>query len=83
MQSVCAYNYRDRPSRANRVVQIGDILQARMKGTDKAVLITNKLSGQLFSTGFFQIRTDSRTILPKYLFHYFKSFVFLNQKENI
>ena len=76
-----SYTYSDRPSRANRVVQIGDILQARMKDTDKAVLITNNLNNQLFSTGFFQIRNDSRTILPKYLFHYFKSFLFLNQKD--
>ena len=53
-----------------------------MKDTDKAVFITNDLNDQLFSTGFFQIRTDSRTILPKYLFHYFKSFVFLNQKDS-
>ncbi len=77
-----AYTYNGRPSRANRVGRIGDILQARMKDTDKAVFITNELNDQLFSTGFFQIRTDSRTILPKYLFHYFKSIVFLNQKDS-
>jgi len=76
-----SYAHNDRPSRANRVGQIGDILQARMKGTDKAVLINNKLNDQLFSTGFFQIRADSKTILPKYLFYYLKSFVFLNQKD--
>jgi type I restriction enzyme S subunit len=77
-----AHTYNGRPSRANRVGRIGDILQARMKDTDKAVFITNELNDQLFSTGFFQIRTDSRTILPKYLFHYFKSIVFLNQKDS-
>jgi type I restriction enzyme, S subunit len=77
-----AYSYDGRPSRANRVGQIGDVLQARMKGTDKAVLITNDLSDQLFSTGFFQIRNDSKTIFPKYLFHYFKSLIFLNQKDS-
>ena len=76
-----AYTYNGRHSRANRVGRIGDILQARMKDTDKAVLINDNLNDQLFSTGFFQIRTDSRTILPKYLFHYFKSLVFLNQKD--
>ena len=75
------YTYSDRPSRANRVGQIGDILQARMKNTDKAVLINNNLNNQLFSTGFFQIRTDPESLLPKYLFHYFKSFLFLNQKD--
>ena len=77
-----SYTYVERPSRANRVGQAGDILQARMKDTDKAVLITNNLNDQLFSTGFFQIRTDSRTILPKYLFYYFKSYLFLNQKDS-
>ena len=77
-----SYTHKDRPSRANRVGQIGDILQARMKDTDKAVLINDNLNDQLFSTGFFQIRTDPSTLLPKYLFHYFKSFVFLNQKDS-
>tara|TARA_R110002167_G_scaffold366415_1_gene596383 strand:- start:13183 stop:14700 length:1518 start_codon:yes stop_codon:yes gene_type:complete len=77
-----SYTYSDRPSRANRVGQIGDIFQARMKDTDKAVLINDSLKEQLFSTGFFQIRTDPKTLLPKYLFHYFKSFVFLNQKDS-
>ena len=75
------YAYSDRPSRANRVGQIGDILQARMKDTNKAVLINNNLNNQLFSTGFFQIRTDPESLLPKYLFHYFQSFLFLNQKD--
>ena len=77
-----SYTHNDRPSRANRAGQIGDILQARMKDTDKAVLINDNLNDQLFSTGFFQIRTDPSTLLPKYLFHYFKSFVFLNQKDS-
>lgn len=76
-----SYSYTDRPSRANRVCQIGDVIQARMKNTDKAVLINDNLNDQLFSTGFFQIRTDSITILPKYVFYYFKSIVFLNQKD--
>jgi len=77
-----SYTHSDRPSRANRVGQIGDILQARMKNTDKAVMINNNLNNQLFSTGFFQIRTDPKSLLPKYLFHYFKSFLFLNQKDS-
>ena len=77
-----SYTYSSRPSRANRVGKIGDILQARMKDTDKSVFITNDLNDQLFSTGFFQVRTNSKTLLSKYLFHYFKSFVFLNQKDS-
>ena len=76
-----SYNYSNRPSRANRIGKLGDVLQARMKDTDKSVLIDVKFDQQLFSTGFFQIRPKPETLLSKYIFYYFKSFLFLNEKD--
>ena len=76
-----SYSYTNRPSRANRIGQLGDVLQARMKDTDKSVLIDVKFDQQLFSTGFFQIRPKPETLISKYIFYYFKSFLFLNEKD--
>ena len=75
------YSFINRPSRANRCGQLGDVLQARMKDTDKAILIDEKLDQQLFSTGFIQIRPNPETLLSKYIYHYFKSMLFLNAKD--
>lgn len=75
------YSFTDKPSRANRCGQIGDVLQARMKDTDKAILIDEKFDQQLFSTGFIQIRPNPETLLSKYIYHYLKSILFLNAKD--
>ena len=75
------YTYLDRPSRANRLGYLNDVLQARMKDTDKAILIDAKLDQQLFSTGFIQIRPNPETLSSKYIFHYLKSIIFLNEKD--
>ncbi len=75
------YSFTERPSRANRIGIIGDVLQARMKETDKAIIINEKLNQQLFSTGFFQVKPSKKTILSEYLFYYFKSSLFLNEKD--
>lgn len=55
------YTFSHRPSRANRLVQENDVLQARMKGTNKVLLIDDQLDGTLFSTGFFQVRPYGET----------------------
>ena len=76
-----SFSYSQRPSRANRIGKLGDVIQARMKGTDKAVLIDKNLDKELFSTGFFQVRPNPNTLISKYLFYYFKSYLFLNEKD--
>lgn len=76
------FNYLSRPSRANRISAIGDIFQARMKATNKVLLIDNNLADSLFSTGFFQLRPSASTLDSKYLLHYFSSFKFLSDKDN-
>ncbi len=75
------YSFSDRPSRANRLVQKNDVLQARMKGTNKALLIDDRLDGALFSTGFFQVRPYGNTYVPKFLYFYLGSSIFLKEKD--
>ena len=76
------FDYENRPSRANREVKLNDVLQARMKNTDKGILIDKHLNGQLFSTGFIQLRSYADTYNSKLLYYLIKSDFFLNQKND-
>lgn len=78
------YSFIKRPSRANRIAQEGDVLQARMRETNKALLIGNKFSGKLFSTGFFQVRPfDCSLGMAPYLYLYVQSLDFLRQRDTL
>jgi type I restriction enzyme, S subunit len=77
------FTYNTRPSRANRIAILGDVLQARMKDTDKGVLIDEKLDGQLFSTGFIQVRPFDETYNRKLLYYLIKSEFFISQKNEL
>lgn len=77
------YSFNNRPSRANREVQEGDVLQARMENTNKVVLIDKNLNGSLFSTGFFQFRPPKELILPKFLYYYLYSDFFNKKKDSL
>ncbi|KAF0145731.1 MAG: type I restriction enzyme S subunit [Nitrospirae bacterium] len=75
------YTFQERPARANRMAEEGDVLQARMQGTDKVLLIDKSLSGQLFSTGFLQFRIIEKTYVSKLLLFFMKSGYFLKQRD--
>lgn len=75
------YSYDNRPSRANRTAAKGDVFQARMQGTDKALLVQESIEGQLFSTGFLQLRPIANTYDSKLLFYFVKSDFFLKQRD--
>lgn len=77
------YEYKSRPSRANREVSEGDVLQARMQDTNKIVLVDKDLHGNLFSTGFFQFRPPKELIVPKYLYYFLSSDLFLKRKDEL
>lgn len=77
------FTFKNRPSRANRAAEFGDVFQARMKATDKGVLIDEKLDGQLFSTGFLQLRPYGNTYNNKLLYYLVKSDLFLTQKNDL
>ncbi len=75
------FEYLEKPSRANRIVKTFDVLQARMKDTNKVIMINSQLNEQLFSTGFFQVRTHNID-LSKFMYYYFNSSKFLNEKDS-
>jgi len=77
------YTFQSRPSRANRISHINDVFQARMKETSKALLIDEGLAGELFSTGFIQIRPYSDTYYPKLLYYFIQSNDFLHQRDEL
>lgn len=77
------FTFTNRPSRANRIAELGDVLQARMKATDKGILVDEKLADQLFSTGFLQVRPFGNTYQNKLLFYLIKSDLFLTQKNDL
>ncbi len=78
------YSFSKRPSRANRMVKKRDILQARMAGTNKALLIGEELDGKLFSTGFIQLRPFNCCVgMSSYIYYYIRSPVFINQRDTL
>lgn len=78
-----SYDYKSRPSRANREVSEGDVLQARMQNTNKIILVDKDLHGNLFSTGFFQFRPPKELVVPKYLYYFLSSDLFLKRKDEL
>ncbi|MCK4352157.1 restriction endonuclease subunit S [candidate division WOR-3 bacterium] len=78
------YSFSKRPSRANRMSKTGDVLQARMAGTNKALLIQERLDGKLFSTGFIQLRPfDFCNGMSSYIYYYVQSYNFLSQRDKL
>jgi len=73
-------NYKDKPSRADIIVEQGDVLFARMKGTKKVLEIDGKLIDIIVSTGFAVLHPSSQCN-GKYLSIYLKSDGFERQKE--
>ena len=75
-------NFEDKPSRANREVEIGDILLAKMKDTDKVLLINEDNENYIYSTGFFTIKPDTNIVNTEYIYHVLKSDYFQGEKTN-
>lgn len=75
-------DYHSKPSRANMEVQVDDVLFAKMKDTEKVLLITEKEKNHLFTTGFFILRIkDKSKILPKFVYYWLKSKEFQRNKN--
>lgn len=76
------YSFSERPSRANRMSKTGDVFQARMANTNKAILIKGDLARKLFSTGFIQLRPfDFCADMSPYIYYYVQSTDFLKQRD--
>ena len=75
------YSYKDKPSRANIVVETGDVLFAKMQNSIKVICINETNKNYIYSTGFYCLK-DER-ILPEYLKYYFLSKEFNIKKDNL
>jgi len=72
--------YENKPSRAGLYPQINNVGFAKMKGTNKVFIVDKILEDSLFSTGFMILKCKD-IVIPKYLFWFFHSEDFLNQKD--
>jgi len=75
------YAFENKPARANRLVIKDDVIQARMQGTKKALIIDDILGESLLSTGFLQFRPLEQNYDPKLFYHYLCSDLFLKQRD--
>lgn len=66
-------SFADRPARADLELRSGDVLQAKMKATDKALLVATELDGWLASTGFAQFSPQAVGNDPAFFFHWVSS----------
>ncbi len=74
-------SYFNRPSRADVLVQANDIIQAKMRGTNKAVKISQDNSGWLFSTGFALFNPELVGNSSDFFYHFIQSEYFLHMRD--
>lgn len=78
---IATVEYINKPSRANLVVEPGDILFAKMQATKKTLLINEDLSQNIYSTGFYAVKPKDGLITKKCLFYLINSSLFLDEKD--
>jgi len=75
--------YENRPSRADSTVRFGDVLFAKMAGTEKTLIAKREHQDMLFSTGFAILRPIPEILDSAYLYHILRSEKFLLQKDRM
>jgi type I restriction enzyme S subunit len=75
--------YENRPSRADCTVNAGDVLFAKMAGTEKTLVAKKYHEEMLFSTGFAVLRPVSGILDSGFLYHILRSENFLSQKDRM
>ncbi len=80
INEMMAVDYETKPSRADLLVNAGQIILARMKATNKVLLIDQSSKDFIVSTGFITL-TPKKGFNSGYLSHYFKSGFFQSQKD--
>jgi type I restriction enzyme S subunit len=81
IQGYQEFSFDEKPSRANVMVEIGDVIFAKMQNSLKVIEITEKEKEFVYSTGFYSFK-DKR-ILPGFLKHYFMSKQFNQLKDKL
>lgn len=79
--SVEIITYEDRPSRADLSVSKGDVIFAKMAGTQKNMVIDEENEDNIYSTGFFAVRGKAKIISTKCLYYLVNSDLFFKQKD--
>lgn len=74
--------YTTKPSRADLLVTENQLIVARMKETNKVLLINKNTSSFIVSTGFLVLDVQEGWH-PRFLFHYFASNYFQKQKDRL
>lgn len=72
ISSYAEFDYSSKPSRANQVAKIGEVLFAKMKDTIKVITINKENSEYIYSTGFYIIK-PKENVLTDYLYWLFNS----------
>lgn len=75
------FTYRERPSRADVAVEKGELLQAKMMGTNKAVYVDNQMKDWLFSTGFALFAPEKVGNSSAYFYQYLQSDEYLHSRD--
>lgn len=73
-------DYKNKPSRANQNVEIGDVIFARMQNTKKVIIITKENVNNIYSTGFYVIK-PKKNVTSEFLFWLFNSKKFNDDKD--
>ncbi len=79
-ESIVLVDYENKPSRADLLVEEGNIIVARMQATNKVLLIDKSTEDLIVSTGFLTLQPQ-KDFDGSYLAHYFQSDVFQKQKD--
>jgi len=74
-------SYKDKPSRANLVVDKNTIIFAKMQATKKTLLINEESEKNIYSTGFCAVKPKETIINSRCLYHLLMSKMFLEQKD--
>jgi type I restriction enzyme S subunit len=75
-------NFDDRPARADLVAEKGDVLMARMQGTEKVIVVTDDTQNYIWSTGFAAFRPRQGTN-SKWLYYWLRSRAFQEMKDGL
>lgn len=76
-------DYENKPSRADLNVKSGDIIVARMQGTNKVMQIHDGMEKIIVSTGFAVFRPNASEIDSRFLYYYMLNSKFQREKDKL
>jgi type I restriction enzyme S subunit len=79
-ESIVSVDYNNKPSRADLLVEEGNVIVARMQATNKVLLIDEVTEDLIVSTGFLTLQ-PKKDFDGSYLAHYFRSDLFQKKKD--